>query len=111
VDHYLIWCDLRPGVRDLDFVTALDAWLGRLREEGRLAGWSLTRRKLGFGPPGMGEFAVDIHCDGLAQLDLAFAAAATRAEPYEPDHAAVYAKVQHVTFALYRDFPDPMRAV
>jgi len=110
VDHYLIWCDLRPGVGDLDLVAALDAWLGRLRDEGRLAGWTLTRRKLGLGPPGLGEFAIDIRCEDLAQLDRAFAAAATRARPYEPDHAAVYSKVQNLAFALYRDFPDPFRS-
>ena len=45
----------------------------------------------------------------LAQLDAAFRHVATRAEPVESVHFAVNSKVTNLTFALYRDFPDPVR--
>lgn len=110
VDHYLIWCDLRPGVGDLGFVDAVERWMGKLLDEGRIAGWQLTRRKLGLGAAGLGEFCIDVRIEGLGQLDEAFSAAATRAEPYEGLHAAVYTKACNLSFALYRDFPDAVRA-
>ncbi len=39
----------------------------------------------------------------------AFNLVAGRAEPVEGVHHGVNALVQNVTFALYRDFPDPVR--
>lgn len=47
--------------------------------------------------------------DNLTQLDSAFDQVSTRAEPIENLHHAVNSKVQNVSFALYRDFPDPQR--
>jgi hypothetical protein len=77
MDLYHIWADLAPGMSDLEFARAIDAYLGRV--------------------------------DDLAQLDRAFQAAATRAEPIEGAHHAVNHMVRNACFALYRDFPDPMR--
>lgn len=109
MDHYVIWFDLRAGESDLELVDALQGWLGWLTDEQRIQGWNLTRRKLGFGPRELGEFMLDIHVRDLAQLDDAFDVAATRDEPAEPRHAAVYRRVSNVCFALTRDFPDPQR--
>ena len=67
------------------------------------------RRKLGLGPPDLGEFHVQIELSGLAQLDEAFAAVSTRAEPIEELHAAVNQVARNLRFALYREFPDPQR--
>ena len=50
MDVYEIEVDLRPGVRDTDFVAALDAYLGALAADGRIEGWRLLRRKLGWRP-------------------------------------------------------------
>ena len=44
-----------------------------------------------------------------AQLEMAFAHVAARAEPVESFHHAVNSKVRDVVFALYRDFPDAVR--
>ena len=106
-DH--IWCDLQDSRRDLEFAENLAAWMGQLQSEGRIAGWRLTRRKLGLGPPGLGEFHVTIETDDLAQLDRAFAAAATRAGDAEARHSAVFSMVRNPVFSLERDFPDPVR--
>lgn len=51
MDLYHVWCDLKPGVDDLDFAARVAAYLDHLRAEGRIAGWRLTRRKLGLAPP------------------------------------------------------------
>ena len=109
MDIYHIWCDLLPGMSDLEFADAVGAYLGQLRDGGRLRSFRLTRRKLGLGPKTIGEFHVMIEVDDLAMLDRAFAQVASRAEPVEQAHHAVNHMVKNAVFALYRDFPDPNR--
>jgi hypothetical protein len=109
MDYYHIWCDLRPGISDVDFAERLGAYLGHLQREGHIADWRLTRRKLGLGPASIGEFHVLVEVRNLAQLDQAFSAAAARREPVEGLHHAVNSLVTNASFALYRDFPDPVR--
>ena len=109
MDLYHIWCDLAPGMKDMVFVDAVRAYLGRLQAENAIAGFRLTRCKLGLSPPEMGEFHIIVETTDLAQLDRAFKAAACRAEPVEGLHHAVNHMVRNARFALYRDFPDPVR--
>jgi len=109
MDLYHVWCDLAPGVRDLEFQQRLSTYMGHLRERGLIEGWRLTRRKLGLGPSHLGEFHLQIEVRDLAQLDAAFGHVASRAEPVEGFHFGVNALVRNATFALYRDFPDPVR--
>lgn len=109
MDIYHIWFNLKNSHQDMEFCGALEGYMGHLRSRGMIEGHRLTRRKLGFGPPALGEFHLAIEVKDLAQLDQAFLAAATRAEPIEGPHAAVYSRVTDFTAALYRDFPDPVR--
>jgi len=109
MDLYHVWFDLKPGAPDLEVCEAARAYLEMLRGQGSIHGFRITRRKLGLGPRGIGEFHVMIEVESLAQLDRAFAAVSTRADPIEGLHAAVNQRVQGLTFALYRDFPDPQR--
>ena len=106
---YHVWCDLKPGVKDLAFSEHSAAYLDHLKAGGLIEGWRLTRRKLGLAPPGLGEFHVMIFVRDLAQLDRAFDHAASRKEPVEGLHFAVNSLVMNASFALYRDFPDPAR--
>jgi hypothetical protein len=106
---YHIWCDLKPGVGDLAFTEKVAHYLGHLKEQGLIEGYRLTRRKLGLGAPGLGEFHVMIEVRDLAQLDTAFDRVAGRREPVEGFHFGVNSLVTNATFALYRDFPDPVR--
>ena len=109
MDIYHVWCDLQPGIGDLDFSRKVDAWLGHLRTQGLIEGWRLTRRKLGLGPPGLGGFHIMIEVKNLAQLEDAFQRAASRSEPEEGFHFEVNSLVRNAVFALYRDFPDAGR--
>ena len=109
MDIYHIWCDLNRGVSDTAFVDAVDVWLGQLKQAGSLESYRVTRRKLGLGGEGLGEFHLMLEFNDLSQLDRAFSKAASRAEPIESFHHAVNSKVSSVKFALYRDFPDPVR--
>ena len=109
MDLYHVWFDAKPGVSDTALCASVDAYLGKLRDDGRIAGFRIARRKLGLGPPGIGEFHVMIEVRDLAQLDAAFRAVSERGEPVEGLHAAVNQSVQNLAFALYRDFPDPHR--
>lgn len=83
--------------------------MGHLKSEGLIAGYRLTRRKLGLGLPELGEFHIVIETENLSQLEDAFQAAAARRGEFEELHAAVYRSVKNARFALYRDFPDAVR--
>ena len=109
MDTYHVWCDLKDGVKDLTFSTRIGAYMEHLKAGGMIEDWRLTRRKLGFGPPTLGEFHIAMEVKDLAQLERAFQAAAAREGEFEKHHAAVYSAVTNLTIALYRDFPDPVR--
>ncbi|MDX1710184.1 MAG: DUF6614 family protein [Rhodovibrionaceae bacterium] len=109
MDIYHIWCDTRPGVQDTDFAAALERWMAHLANEGLIEGWRLSRRKLGLGPRELGEFHVTVETRDMSQLEAAFQAAASRAEPHESVHQGVNSLARNLTFALYRDFPDEVR--
>ncbi|MDA0341986.1 MAG: hypothetical protein O3B74_10365 [Proteobacteria bacterium] len=109
MDHYHIWCGLKDGVRDSEFADAAHAYLTHLKDEGLIAGYKITRRKLGLGPAHLPEFHLVVETEGLAQLDEAFGHVSSRADPVESFHHAVNSLVKDPFFALYRDFPDPGR--
>jgi hypothetical protein len=109
MDLFLNWFDLKPGVSDVAFRDAVDAYLGPLQQRGEISGYRLTRRKLALGPAELGEFFLVIEVENLAQLDRAFTTVSARAGPVEGLHAAVNQKVQNLRAALYRDFPDAHR--
>lgn len=106
---YHIWCNLKDSHKDLEFVRNLDGYLGALKSAGKIAAFRLTRRKLGFGPPELGEFHIMIEATDLAQLEAAFETIAPRQGAIETAHAKVYSMVTDFRSALYRDFPDPQR--
>lgn len=109
MDFYHIWCDLRDGVKDLDFADAVSAYLGHLQKGGLIRGFRLARRKLGFGPSSLGEFHIVIETDDLAQLDRAFNLVAARDGETERLHARVWSSVTGFQSGLWRTFPDPQR--
>ncbi len=109
MDIYHVWCSLKPGTSDIEFSDRVGAYLGHLREEGLIEAWRVTRRKLGLGPPELGEFHLMIEVRDMAQLDSAFAQVASRQNPVEGLHFAVNSMVSEARFALYRDFPDAVR--
>lgn len=109
MDVYQISVDLKPGVRDMEFVGALERYLGAMQADGKIEGWRLMRRKLGLGPAAWGEFQILIETQDMAQLDAAFHAAASRADPLETAHFGVNSLVTNFQAGLWRDFPDAHR--
>jgi hypothetical protein len=109
LDIYHVWCDLKPGVGDLAFSENVGKYMEHLKAQGLILGWRLTRRKLGFGVPGLGEFHILVEVRDLKQLEDAFERVGERREPAEGFHFAVNSLVQNAQFALYRDFPDAFR--
>jgi hypothetical protein len=109
LDIYHIFCNLKPGVGDLEFVEGVRAYLDSLKAKQQLTGYRITRAKLGFRPSQLREFHITIDFDDLTQMQSAFDNVSSRAEPIESLHHAVNSKVQDIFFALYRDFPDPAR--
>ena len=109
MDIYHAWCDLKPGASDITFAENVASYMGHLKEQGLIESWRLTRRKLGFGAPGLGEFHIMIEVKNLAQLEQAFERVAGRRDPVEGFHFGVNSLAQNAVFALYRDFPDAFR--
>lgn len=109
MNYYEMWCNLKDSRKDVEFSQAVHAYLGHLKGQGMIAGFTLARRKFGFGPPGLGEFNITVMAEDLAQLDLAFDLVSTRSGEVERLHMPVYSMVTDFTAALYRDFPDPAR--
>jgi hypothetical protein len=109
MDVYHIWCSLKDDVGDLEFAAAVRGYVEHLKEAGLVAGYRITRRKLGLGPPHLPEWHITLDFDDLSQLDRAFDQVSSRTDPVESFHHAVNSKVKDVFFALYRDFPDPHR--
>lgn len=109
MDVYQISVDLKPGIRDHQFVAALDHYLGALKAGGKIEGWRLLRRKLGLGPSAWGEWQILIETRDLAQLDAAFASVSTRNDPVEGAHHGVNSLVTNFQAGLWRDFPDAHR--
>jgi len=109
VNCYQMWFNLVDAARDLEFCRSVSAYLGHLKERGTIQSFTVTRRKLGFGPAELGEFQVMVWTRDLAQLDAAFNLAAARSGEVERLHAPVYSMVRDFRSALYRDFPDPAR--
>lgn len=109
MNYYHVWCNLRESHRDLEFCEHVGAYLGHLQEKQVIAGFRITRRKLGFGPKELGEFHIVIDCQDLVQLEKAFDLVATRSGETEAFHRPVWEAVCDFKSALYRDFPDPQR--
>lgn len=109
MDQYHIWCDLKPGTKDMDFVRAVQRFLGAAQDDGKLASFRIMRRKLGLGPERLGEWHIMIEVTGLAQLDDLFGDVATRSGQIEERHFGVNNMVARISFGLTRDFPDNVR--
>lgn len=109
MDLYHIWCNLKPGVADMEFVDSLRGYLDHLKEAQHLRSYRITRCKLGFRPPHLREFHIMLEFDDLAQMQRAFDRVSARTDPVENLHYLVNSKVEDVSFALYRDFPDESR--
>jgi hypothetical protein len=109
MDIYHVFCDTRPGVSDMAFTEAVARYMAHLHDQGHIAAWRLTRAKLGFGLKGLGDWHLMIEVRDLAQLEAAFQHVATRRDPVESHHHGLNSLVANPTFALYRDFPDPVR--
>jgi hypothetical protein len=109
MDYFMVWCNLKDTHKDLVFAQAVREYLSHLQQAGHITGFHITRRKLGFGPPDLGEFQIVITAESLAMLDNAFSIVAARTGVTEQLHARVYSLVRDLRTALYRDFPDPQR--
>ena len=106
---YHIWCNLKEGVKDVEFADAVKSYVDHLQAQGQVHGYRITRRKLGLGPSHLPEFHITLDFVDIAQIDAAFNNVSSRSDPVESFHHAVNSKVCDLFFALYRDFPDENR--
>jgi uncharacterized protein DUF6614 len=104
---YHIWFNLKDGVGDIPFAESARAYLDHLKGEGAVAGYRITRRKLGLGPPQLPQWHITLDFENMAQMDDAFDRVSSRADPVESFHHAVNSKVQDVFCALVAISPTP----
>ena len=109
MDIYHVWCDLKPGVHDMEFAESARTYLERLKQDHQLQAYRITRCKLGFRPPQLREFHITLEFEDMTQMQSAFDVVSSRTDPVESFHHALNSKVQDIFFALYRDFPDANR--
>jgi hypothetical protein len=109
MDSYHVWCNLKPGVADLEFVRNTRAYLDQLQALGKVAAYRITRCKLGLRRPLSVTSTSSSNSKTLRSPRDAFATTAMRADPVEGFHHAVNSIVSDVSFALYRDFPNAGR--
>ena len=94
MDVYHVWCSLKDDVGDLEFAATVRAYLEHLKSGRRLAaGYRVTRRKLGLGPPQLPQWHITLDFENLSQMDSAFGRVSSRADPVESFHHAVNSKV------------------
>ena len=86
MDVYHVWASLKASTRDAEFSDSVHGYLGHLQEDGRIAGYRLTRRKLGLGHPNLPEWHITIDFDSMAQMDTAFGEVSRRVDPVEGLH-------------------------
>jgi hypothetical protein len=55
---YHIWFNLKEGVSDIEFAENTSTYLDHLKGLGAVAGYRITRRKLGLGPPQLPEWHI-----------------------------------------------------
>ena len=107
---YHIWCDIRDTSKDVEFCSAIDAYLGHLKKLGHIESFTVTRRKFGFGPSELGDFHITIRVHDLGKLDDAFHLVASRSGEVERLHGPVWSVAINLKTALYRDFPGLERS-
>jgi hypothetical protein len=73
------------------------AYLERLKEDGQLVAYRITRCKLGLAPPNLREWHITLDFLCLSQLDQAFTAVSERTDPIESFHQAVNFSVRKST--------------
>ncbi len=109
MDLYHVFFDLKPGITDRVLLEKLAPYMAHLKSNGLIESHRLTRAKLGFGLKAHGDWHLVLEVKNLAQLEAAFQTVASRRDPVESLHHGVNSLVQNPVFALYRDFPDPVR--
>lgn len=107
---YHCMIDLKSDARALTFTLALDAWLTLLRDQGRIGGWRLFRRKLNLAGEGCADFLLEIEVADLAQLDFAFRFLGEAGDDAIRRYDQMRQHIARVEFGLYRPYPDPERA-
>ena len=72
MDIYHIWFNLKDGVGDTEFAASASTYLNHLKGEDAVAGYRITRRKLGLGPPQLPQWHITLDFENMAQMDGAF---------------------------------------
>ncbi|MGY6706316.1 DUF6614 family protein [Roseinatronobacter sp.] len=106
MNQYICMINLKPNAHPLAFARAAEQWFEGLKAAGKIAAWTLLRRKLRLAGPGYGDFIVIVELVDLAQLDMAFAHLADGDHDAARDYDQIHGMIDTVDVGLYRPYPD-----
>ncbi len=102
--------DLHHEAKALAFSSAVEQWMGYLKQRGVISEWRLLRRKLNLASDSCRDFLLEIQFEDMIQLDSAFKVLGEHDEAVERLYNTVTAFIAASDSGLYRVFPDPERA-
>jgi hypothetical protein len=105
MNHFHIWCNLKPGESDVRFGESTREFLGWLHERELIEAYQILRRGFTIDPPGLGEFLIVVDLADLDQMNRAFDRVAARGDDIEPLYEPVWSALNNLHVALYRDWP------
>ncbi|MBI1392854.1 MAG: hypothetical protein GC152_08955 [Alphaproteobacteria bacterium] len=104
---YHCMIELKDSERALAFSSAVEAWLGHLKDEGLILGWRLFRRKFGLASGGHTDFILEVEVENLAELERTFSALSQMQDEPARRYDQLHAMIATVDVGLYRPYPDP----
>jgi len=109
MNHFHIWCNLKPGESDVRFGESVREMLGWLHEREFIEGYSIARRGFVIAPPDLGEFHVTVEFRSIEQMDRTLAFVSNGSDGTEELYRPLVEMVRDVSLSMDRDYPEEMR--
>lgn len=109
MNHFHIWCDIKPEANAREFGDQAREFLSFLYEHELIEGFNIARRQFAIDPPGLGEFHITVEFGSVEQMNRAFEQIGMRTGETDAFHKPVADSVRNMTVALYRDWPEPVQ--
>ena len=101
---YTIYADIKKGVKPIDFVEGMSAFLESLPQCKK---FRITRMKLGFRSKNIGEWRVDMEFESMQDLDDAMKRVLYNKNTIDKHiHFEQFVDAESLDHFLYRDYPD-----
>ncbi|MFN3912931.1 DUF6614 family protein [Hyphomonas sp.] len=104
---YHCMVELKSSDRALQFASAVDAWLGHLKNEKIISDWRLLRRKFGLASGQHTDFLIEIEVESMSELEKAFSLLSKMEDEHTRRYEFMHNLIASIEVGLYRPYPDP----